>query len=257
MPAKEISAAELKVTGAAGKVLHKSLTKNKDYDGSAQGVPAGVTGEAKLSTVKVLASEKPTETWIIVSASAIVTSPAEYRGRQVYPSYMYGRSALTSGDEQKVDDAVKGMIRFMHNVGIPDEAIEKAKSSKGDDFMYLAVKTIEAHTAKNGTNFKFTTRAQKKDPNRTECLANGPVAVSAAPFADTTPAVTAPVEEQKGGMPMLDEVWKYQDIEFRVTKSVPVEGSETVSGEPLDGSAPIEDLPWFDEAGNPQIEFVR
>lgn len=265
MAAKEISAAQLKVTGAAGKVLHRSLTKNKDYDGSAQGVPAGVNGEAKLSTVKVLSSEKGDNVWIIVSTSGIVTSPAEYRGRQVYPSYIYGQhhfSSKAADAEAQCDDAVKGMIRFMHNVGIPEEAIEKAKaSSKGDDFMYLAVKTLEAHTAKNGTAFKFATQPQKNKPDRTEARALGPVDSDATPparnSAATAPEAAAEPQGEKGGMPYLDEIWKHQGVECRVTAVNPSDGNETVTLEPLDGSASFEDLPWFDEAGNPQIEYVR
>lgn len=251
MAAKEISLTQLRVTGSASKTLSKSLTKNKDYDGSPRGVPAGVKGEAQLSTVKVMSSDKGANLWIMVNTAAIVTSPEEFKGRQVYPGYTYDHNVFSSGDEKKADDAVSGMIRFLYNLGIPEDQIEKAKSSKAEDFMYVAVKTIEANCGKNASHFKFTSRAQKKDPSRTEFLANGPTEHSATvPFTPTQPETTE-------GTPRIGEVWKYDGIDCKVTQVIATPDEETVNLEPLDGSPEFTEVSWFDAEGNPQIEFVR
>lgn len=252
MPAKEISLNQLKVTGSAGKTLRESLTKNKDYDGSPRGVPAGVKGEARLNTVKVMSSDKGANLWIMVNTSGVVTSPEEFKGRQVYPGYTYDHNVFSSGDEKKADDAVSGMIRFLYNLGIPEDQIEKAKSAKAEDFMYVAVKTIESNIGKNASHFKFTSRAQKKDPSRTEFLAGGPAEV-----AETVPFTAATETTTTEGTPRIGEVWRYQDVDCKVTQVIATPDEETVNLEPLDGSAEFTDVPWFDADGNPQIEFVR
>lgn len=246
MPAKEVSLNELKVTGAAGAVLHKSLVSNKDYTGAAQAVPPDVVGEAALSTIKVLKSEKETETWIMINASGIVTTPSEYKGRFVYPGFTYGASTLA--DHEKVDDTVKGLIRFLKNLGIPEAQVEAVKAAKPSDFVYAAVKTIEANCGKNAAHFKFATQKQKKDPTRTVCYANGPTALGgSAPL----------VVEHPKGTPQLDEVWSYSGVDCHVRGVNPTPNAETVNLEPVDGSAPFENVPWFSPEGDPQIAYVR
>lgn len=250
MPAKEISVNELKVTGTASRVLHKSLTDNADYDGSPRGVPAGVVGEASLTTVKVMKAEKPTEVWMMINTTATVQDPPEFRGRTVYPGFVFGKSSLQ--DPEKVNDTVQGLIRFMRNLGIPTAQIDKAKGAKPEDFLFTAVKVIESCCGKNAARFKFTTRAQKKDPSRTECLANGPVDVEAA--SSGTPFEEA---DTKGSIPAVGEIWKYNDVACRVTAVDATENAETVDLEPIDGSDPFIGVAWFDDTGNPQIEYIR
>jgi hypothetical protein len=257
MPAKELTPNDLlKLSSNASKALNKGLTKNKDFDGKPRGLPAGISGTAKISSIKLRANEKPTETWMTFNVTATVVTPEEYKGRLIYPQFMYGLKQL---EDAKVDEygltqaekTVRGLISFLQGVGISQTQIDKVKAAKEKAF-HVAFKSIEAGT---GIEFNFSTQNQKKkkpdDPDRVECRVKGPVAVdTTAPF--TTNDAEESQDAAPGDAPAVGETWSYQDKNYTVT-GVDLEAM-TVDLDDGEGET-HEGLSWFN-GDDAQIEFV-
>lgn len=251
MPAKELSPNDLIVrTAAASKAVSRSLRENANYDGTPQGVPAGVVGTAKISSIRITQSDTPKETWNTLAVTGVVLSPREHVGRQVYPKFTYGLGQLEDDKPDQfgsapVDRIVRGLIQFMQGLGITQRQIDAVKAEKPEKMIFAAFKTIEGSS---GIEFNFKTSVQKKNPQYTDYKATGPVKIETtevAPF-DSTPTAGG------DGAPVVGELWKYEDEVYTVTdvdseaKTVCLENDTLIQT----------DLSWFGADGEQQITYV-
>ena len=257
MPAEQLTKADLhKRTGT--KQLRDVLKtlRTEGYKGKTApvGVPAGVSGTCKLSSVRCSESENG---WINVSPVLVCLTPTEHEGKQVYPAYLCHKDDFK--DEEKAMKSAKQMFDFLAGLGISEEDADALYDAGESEFLSKAVELIN-NAKGNVVDFSSRLRKKKKatDEDRTDYRCRGlSDKDTTAPFeGGTTPT------ENQAWHPQVDDVIRFlgdtvdnlnTGDECLVLESDPT--TETLTLKPPKGPA-VKNVSWFN-GDEPQIDFVR